>query len=386
MGLFVLDVIGFTKELISHWSVTPDDDGCMEIISKHLTELGFKCHRFDDHGVSNLYARIGDKSPNFCFLGHTDVVPPGDFSKWSVNPFAGIVKNGFLYGRGVSDMKGAIAAFIGAVERYLDGHSYHPSISLLLTSGKEGVADFGTKVMVEWLKSRNESLDACLVGQPTNPHRIGEMIMIGRRGILHGKLIFTGKSGDVSYPQFAQNPINLLVDVCDILKNIHLDEGFPEFQPSHLEITKIDVDNSSPDIIPGKAVAHFNVRFNPNYCGDTLINHLETLIKKSINKCPVTWKLECKVAGEAFLTENALLKNVTKEAVQKITGLTPELSTTGGTSDARFIKDLCPVIEFGLISEQAHQIDEHVRLCDIELLTDAYTEILTSYFKAHQAA
>ena len=189
----------------------------------------------------------------------------------------------------------------------------------------------------------------------------------------------TGKAGHVAYPEFAQNPINLLLDVCETLKNTHLDEGFPEFQPSHLEITTIDVDNRAANVIPEKATAHFNVRFNPNYCGETLKNHLERLIKRSINGSPVKWQLDCDIGGEAFLTENSELKKVTQYAIEQVTGLMPEFSTTGGTSDARFIKDLCPVVEFGLISEQAHQIDEHVRVSDIELLTDIYGEILTSY-------
>jgi succinyl-diaminopimelate desuccinylase len=217
------------------------------------------------------------------------------------------------------------------------------------------------------------------VGEPTNPHYLGEMIKIGRRGILDGDLTVRGTAGHVAYPEFAQNPINLLVDVCTALKNSPLDEGFPEFQPSHLEITSIDVDNAAGNVIPEKATAHINVRFNPNFSGETLKNHLKNLIETSISGSHAKWELECDVGGEAFLTECDFLKEITKNAIEKITGIEPEFSTTGGTSDARFIKDLCPVVEFGLLSGQAHKIDEHINIRDIEILTNIYSEILSSY-------
>lgn len=375
----MLDVIRFAQELVRHASVTPNDDGCLELISKHLVELGFTCHRCDNNGVSNLYARLGDGRPNFCFLGHTDVVPAGDHSLWSVDPFAGTVRNGYLYGRGISDMKGAIAAFVGAVENFLEKGSSKCSISLLLTSDEEGVARYGTRVMVDWLKERNETIDACLVGEPTNPHHLGEMIKIGRRGILDGTLTIAGKAGHVAYPEFAQNPINLLVDVCETLKNTPLDDGFPEFQPSHLEITTIDVDNAASNVIPERATAHINVRFNPSYTGEKLKQYLEELINESINGHRVNWQLDCNIGGEAFLTKNTFLRAIITEAIKHVTGINPTCSTTGGTSDARFIRDICPVVEFGLISDQAHKIDERVKVSDIEMLTKVYTQTLISY-------
>lgn len=371
-----LDPIALTQNLIQRPSITPVDAGCLDLISQLLEEMGFACYRLPFGEVDNLYARLGTIEPNFCFAGHTDVVPVGDLSKWSLDPFSGDIKNGSVYGRGAVDMKGAIACFIAAVSKHLVKGPLNSSISFLLTSDEEGPAYNGTIKVIEWLKSKGERISACLVGEPTNPTELGQMVKVGRRGSLNAKVTVTGRLGHVAYPHFAINPIPPLMDYLHNLLKKHLDQGFKDFDPSNLEITSVDVGNPVTNIIPASAIAQLNVRFNPTYTGQSLITYLEDVLEKVKPNHKANWQLETNISGEAFLTHNQILRKLVGEAVQEITGKMPEFSTSGGTSDARFLKDICPVVEFGLINAEAHQIDEKVKIYDLLMLTDVYERIL----------
>ncbi len=373
-----LDPIVLTQALIQRPSVTPDDAGCLDLMSEHLESMGFTCHRLPFGDVDNLYARFGKSEPNFCFAGHTDVVPIGDQSRWSMNPFGGEVKDGYVWGRGAVDMKGAIACFIAAVSEVLSSGDYQGSISLLLTSDEEGPAVNGTIKVIEWLKQRNEKITYCLVGEPTNPTELGQMIKVGRRGSITSRVTVTGKQGHVAYPHFAANPIPPLMDYLQTLLAVSLDEGMQDFQPSNLEVTTFDVGNPTTNIIPGQASATFNIRFNPMYTGASLKAYLNEKLKIVKERCQLDliWNLECTVGGESFLTHHEGLRKLVGDAVTDVTGKTPEFSTSGGTSDARFLKDICPVVEFGLINKEAHQVDEKVLAEDLYALTKVYKEIL----------
>lgn len=371
-----LDPINLTQKLIQCPSVTPIDAGCLDLVTQLLEKMGFTCYRLPFGEVDNLYARLGTVEPNFCFAGHTDVVPVGDLSKWSVDPFSGDIKNGYVYGRGAVDMKGAIASFIAAVSKHLDKEPLKSSISLLLTSDEEGPAYNGTVKVIEWLKSKGEKISACLVGEPTNPTELGQMVKVGRRGSLNAKVSVTGRLGHVAYPHFAINPIPPLLDYLHNLLEKPLDQGFKDFDPSNLEITSVDVGNSVTNIIPASAIAQLNVRFNPNYTGKSLIAYLEAILEKVKSNHKANWQLDTNISGEAFLTHNPMLRKLVGGAVQEITGKTPEFSTSGGTSDARFLKDICPVVEFGLINAEAHQTDEKVKASDLLMLTDVYERVL----------
>lgn len=369
-----LDPIILTQNLIQRPSITPVDAGCLDLISQLLEEMGFTCYRLPFGEVDNLYARLGTAEPNFCFAGHTDVVPVGDLSKWSMDPFGGNIKDGYVYGRGAVDMKGAIACFIAAVSSLKD--SLKGSISLLLTSDEEGPAHNGTIKVIEWLKSKGEKISACLVGEPTNPKELGQMIKVGRRGSLNAKVTVTGRLGHVAYPHFAINPIPALMDYLQNLLETPLDQGFKDFDPSNLEITSVDVGNPVTNIIPASAIAQLNIRFNPTYTGQSLIAYLEAILEKIKPNYKANWQLDTNISGEAFLTHNPILRKLVGNAVQEITNKIPEFSTSGGTSDARFLKDICPVVEFGLINEEAHQIDEKVRVNDLLMLTKVYEGVL----------
>ncbi|MBY0462354.1 MAG: succinyl-diaminopimelate desuccinylase [Alphaproteobacteria bacterium] len=371
-----LDPVTLTQNLIQRPSVTPNDGGCLDLVAEHLEEMRFTCHRLPFGEVSNLYARLGTAEPNFCFAGHTDVVPIGDLSKWSVDPFGGVIKDGYVYGRGAVDMKGAIACFIAAVSEVLSKGPFKGSISLLLTSDEEGPAHDGTIKVIEWLKSKGEKLSACLVGEPTNPKELGQMVKVGRRGSLNAKITAIGRSGHVAYPHFAVNPIPPLLDYLQSLLEKPLDEGMEDFDPSNLEITSVDVGNPTTNVIPDTAIAQLNVRFNPAYTGQSLTAHLETVLEKVKSKHKTKWILDTKISGEAFLTHHPVLRQLVGNAVHEITGKIPEFSTSGGTSDARFLKNICPVMEFGLINAEAHQIDEKVRVEDLVMLTNIYERIL----------
>ena len=362
-------------------SVTPTDAGALDVLEAALAALGFTCHRlpFEEPGtapVDNLYARRGANPPNFCFAGHTDVVPAGAHADWTRDPFAARVEDGVLHGRGAADMKGAIAAFVAAAARFDAVGAGAGSISLLITGDEEGPAVNGTRKVLAWLAARGETLDACLVGEPTNPEELGEMVKIGRRGSLNGTLRVAGRQGHVAYPALADNPLPRLVALLDALLAMTLDEGTAHFQPSRLELTSIDVGNEAPNVIPAAATARFNIRFNDRHTGA----RLEQEIRASLDAVGEPYALATEVSGEAFVTPPGRLSAIIAESVAAVTGRTPELSTTGGTSDARFIKDHCPVAEFGLIGRTMHRTDECVPVDALERLADIYLGILERYF------
>lgn len=376
------DPLALARALIRCPSVTPADGGALDMLQAALSRLGFACHRlpFAEPGtarVDNLYARRGEGAPNFCFAGHTDVVPVGDRARWSRDPFAAAVEEGVLYGRGASDMKGAIAAFVAAVARFdAGGKAADGSISLLVTGDEEGPAVNGTRKVLAWLAARGETLDACLVGEPTNPETLGETVKVGRRGSLDGTLRVAGTQGHVAYPHLADNPLPRLVALLHALAALRLDRGTESFQPSNLEITAIEVGNEASNVIPAEATARFNVRFNDRHTGESL----ERLLRKALDEVGTPYELAVAVSGEAFLTPPGRLRTVVARAVADATDRTPAFGTEGGTSDARFIKDHCPVVEFGLIGRTMHKIDECVPVAALETLTDVYLRILERYF------
>jgi len=307
------------------------------------------------------------------------VVPVGDKDSWTKDPFGGEIVDGILYGRGASDMKTAIACFVEATSRFLENHGsdFGGSVSLLITGDEEGPAINGTRKLLEWAKSKGEVFDACLVGEPTNPTSLGEMIKIGRRGSLNGTITVHGVQGHTAYPHLAKNPIHTLVDMLSALTNLHLDEGSKHFQASTLQVSSVDVGNSATNVIPAKAKAVFNIRYNDLHNSDTL----KTKLREVLNSIDHNYELDIYVSGESFLTPPGHLSNVMSQAVETVTGKTPELSTTGGTSDARFIKDYCPVAEFGLTGKTMHKSDECVAVKDLETLTEIYSVILEKFFK-----
>lgn len=409
-----MNVIQLAQALIRCPSVTPDTAGVFDVITQFLEPLGFTIHRqtFALEGsppVENLYARFGTASPNFCFAGHTDVVPVGDASAWRVPPFAAEIVDGELIGRGAEDMKGAIAAFMVAAARFTrsgqwpvasdevrggvrsaseprsgggQAHSavggdapFKGSISLLITQDEEGIAINGTKPMLEWLAARGEKIDACIVGEPTNPNRLGEMAKVGRRGSVGFHLEVQGHQGHVAYPERADNPITRLVSMLHALKAEPIDAGSDYFPPSNLEVTTVDVGNPTVNMIPATARASFNVRFNERHTGADIIAWVQARIAP-FGAHTITHR----ISGESFLTRDARLAEVVVGAVQDVTGRTPELSTTGGTSDARFIKDYCPVIEFGTTGRTAHMVDERVEVATLEGLAKVYERMLVRYF------
>ena len=373
--------LSLARALIRCESVTPADGGALDVLQAALETLGFACHRlpFEEPGtarVDNLYARRGAGAPNFCFAGHTDVVPTGDRAGWTREPFTAEIEDGVLYGRGASDMKGAIAAFVAAVARFGIAGASTGSISLLITGDEEGPAVNGTRKVLDWLAHRGESLDVCLVGEPTNPDELGEMVKIGRRGSLNGTLRIEGRQGHVAYPALADNPLPRLVALLDALLALELDQGTDHFQPSRLELTTIDVGNAATNVIPGSAAARFNVRFNDRHTGASL----ERTIRACLDGTCEPYALATEVSGEAFVTPPGPFSTIIADAVAAVTGMTPTLSTTGGTSDARFIKDYCPVAEFGLIGRTMHRTDECVPVQAIESLADIYLGVLERYF------
>ena len=379
------DPLDLARALIRCPSVTPEDGGALTVLEEALKKLGFTCHRmtFSAPGtpdVDNLYARIGDGAPNFCFAGHSDVVPVGDAQGWSVDPFAAEIAGDRLVGRGAADMKGAIACFIAASARFLKrrGGDVPGSISLLITGDEEGPAVNGTVRVLDWMKERGETLDVCLVGEPTNPEALGETIKIGRRGSLNGHLTVVGAQGHVAYPQRADNPVPQLMRMLDKITAAPLDEGTEHFQPSNLEVTSVDVGNPAPNVIPARAEARFNIRFNDSHDGAGL----ERWLRESFDSVSAEYQLDIEISGEAFLTPPGDFSKLVENAVSGVTGKTPELNTSGGTSDARFIRHFCPVAEFGLVGATMHKTDESVTLDDIGALTEIYLRILDGYFPA----
>ena len=382
-----INELQLAKELIKFPSVTPIDAGIMKFLEKKLKKLGFKTKilEFKDKNskpVKNLYARLGNQGPNFCYAGHLDVVPAGNLKEWTVNPFKPSVKKGHLIGRGANDMKSSIAAFVSAVSNFVGNkRKFNGSISLLITGDEEGAAINGTKKVVDYLRKKKEKIDFCLVGEPTNPNKLGEMIKIGRRGSMNGRLSIIGVQGHVAYPQRANNPSTALVQILKELKEIKFDNGTKDFQPTNLEITKIDIDNSADNVIPGLANAKFNIRFNNKHTSSSIKKKIDRIIKKISNKNKSKYKIDYSVSGEAFLTKPNNTTFMIRDIIKKITKIKPQLSTTGGTSDARFIRKIAPCLEFGLVGKTMHKIDEAVSLSDLKKLTLIYSNILQNYFK-----
>jgi succinyl-diaminopimelate desuccinylase len=378
----IISELKLAKELIRRPSVTPKDAGTINLLAKNLRSLGFKCQLINFKNVKNLYAKLGKSSPNFCYAGHTDVVPPGNISEWSVNPFKPAVKNDKLIGRGANDMKASIACFVAAVSRFkIKNKKFKGSVSLLITGDEEGIAINGTKKVVKYLKRKKEKINFCLVGEPTNPNKLGEMIKIGRRGSITGRLTVVGTQGHVAYPHIANNPSNAMVKILKKIKEVKLDKGTKNFQPSNLEITKINIDNHADNVIPGSANAVFNIRYNDKHSSSSLKRKLNKIFRSitKIAKCKFNIKYE--VSGEAFLTKPNKTTFMIQNTIKKITRIRPKLSTTGGTSDARFIRKIAPCLEFGLVGKTMHKIDESVPLSDLKKLTNIYLNILENYFK-----
>ena len=381
-----INELELAKELIKFPTRTPVDAGVMKFLEKKLKSLGFKTKILEfkeknNKPVKNLYARLGTKGLNFCYAGHLDVVPPGDLKDWTVNPFKPIVKKGHLIGRGANDMKSSIAAFVAAVNNFINNNDFNGSISLLITGDEEGIAVNGTKKVVDYLKRKKEKIDFCLVGEPTNPNKLGEMIKIGRRGSMTGRLKIIGTQGHVAYPHRANNPSNTLVKILSALKKIKFDKGTKNFQPTNLEITKINIENTADNVIPGEANATFNIRFNNKHSSSSLKSKLNKIFNKITNQNKSKFNIEYSVSGEAFLTKPNSTTFMIRDVIKKITKVTPQLSTTGGTSDARFIRKISPCLEFGLVGKTMHKVDEAVSVADLKKLTLIYSEILKNYFK-----
>ena len=375
------------KELIKYPSVTPLDTGVMKFLEKKLKKLGFKTKilEFKEKNfqpVKNLYAKLGNKKPNFCYAGHLDVVPPGNIKDWTVDPFKPAIKKGHLIGRGANDMKSSIASFVAAVSKFLNQNKkFEGSISLLITGDEEGDAVNGTKKVVDYLKKKKEKINFCLVGEPTNPSRLGEMIKIGRRGSITGKLTVFGSQGHVAYPQRANNPSTTIVKILKKIKDIKFDNGTKDFQPTNLEVTKINIINKADNVIPGKAEATFNIRFNNKHSSSSIKKKLNKIFNQICKKNKSKFKIIYKVSGEAFLTKPNQTTFMIQNIIKKITKINPKLSTTGGTSDLRFIKNISPGLEFGLVGKTMHKVDEAVSLKDLKNLTKIYQNILQNYFK-----
>ena len=382
-----INELQLAKELIRFPTVTPIDAGIMKFLEKKLKTLGFKTKILEfreknNKPVKNLYARLGNKGPNFCYAGHLDVVPAGDLKNWTVNPFKPSVKKGYLIGRGANDMKSSVAAFVSAVSNFISkGRQFNGSISLLITGDEEGVAINGTKKVVEYLRKKKEKIDFCLVGEPTNPNKLGEMIKIGRRGSMTGKLTIIGIQGHVAYPDRANNPSTALIQILKELKEIKFDNGTKDFQPTNLEITKINIDNFADNVIPGSANAKFNIRFNNKHSSNSIKTKIDKVIKRISKKNKSKFNIDYSISGEAFLTKPNDTTYMIQNEIKKITKIKPKLSTTGGTSDARFIRKIAPCLEFGLVGKTMHKVDEAVSLSDLKKLTLIYSNILKKYFK-----
>jgi succinyl-diaminopimelate desuccinylase len=382
-----LDPAAIAAELIRRPSVTPRDEGAIDIVARHLEDLGFICNHLVFGGedgsdaIANLYARYGTGRPNLCFAGHTDVVPPGAAEAWSVDPFSGTLSEGQLWGRGAVDMKGAIAAFIAAAQCWLAerGADFGGSISLLITGDEEAAGINGTKKVLEWLAARGEALDGCIVGEPTSAAALGDMIKIGRRGSLTGSLRVHGVQGHTAYPQFADNAAHRLVTLLHALTTAELDRGSTHFQPSTLQVSTIDIGNPAANVIPAEARAVFNIRFNDCWTGMRLEEWLRERLEQAGGAGRYT--LDMSVSGESFLTAPGTVCTALAAAIHQVTGRTPELSTTGGTSDARFIHAYCPVAEFGLVGQTMHKIDERVDLADLATLTEIYRTFIGLFFE-----
>lgn len=376
------------EDLIRCPSVTPEEAGALDRMQALLAAEGFACHRlrFAAPGtpdVENLFARIGDRGPHFCFAGHTDVVPPGPGELWTSPPFEPVVRDGLLYGRGACDMKGSVAAFAAAAIGYVrrHGRALPGSISLLLTGDEEGPAINGTVKVLAWMKERGELPDHCLVGEPTSTDRLGDAIKVGRRGSIHFEITATGVQGHAAYPHKADNPIPRLARLIDRLASSRLDGGAPHFDPSTLAVTSFDVGNPAHNVIPARAVARFNIRYNPVHTAAGLTRWAEEQCARVAAEMGGDFSIATVEGAGCFLTEPGPLTEVVAGAVEAETGIRPHLSTSGGTSDARFVKDYCPVVEFGPVNRTIHQADEHIAVKDLEALARVYRRVLDAYFR-----
>jgi succinyl-diaminopimelate desuccinylase len=381
-----IDPIALAQSLIRCRSVTPEDDGAIRVVIDALEPLGFVCHRlrFETAGtapVENLYARFGTAAPNFCFAGHTDVVPPGDEKSWRHAPFAAEIRGDVLYGRGAADMKAAIACFITAAGRFLQQTTSRGSISLLITGDEEGLNINGTKRVLDWLREKGERLDQCLVGEPTSAASSGDTIKIGRRGSMRVEITVRGMQGHTAYPHRAINPIPILASLVARLAEEKLDCGTPHFEPSTLAFTTFDVGNPAGNVSPAEARAACNIRFNDLHTPESIAGQIEGLARQIAAQSNSEISVAYSVGGTAFVTQPGPFTDLLSRAIADVTGSTPTLSTTGGTSDARFIKDHCPVAEVGLPGATMHQVDECVPVAEIHRLADIYAAILEAYFR-----
>ncbi len=382
------------RELIRCPSVTPHEGGALGYLEKELTALGFHVERmtFSDENtpdVENLYARIGDSAPHIMFAGHTDVVPIGNAGDWSSEAFSGDVKDGVMLGRGAVDMKGGIACFLSAVEAHLSSNELKGSISFLITGDEEGPSINGTDKLLKWAAEKGETWDACIVGEPSNPKQIGDVIKNGRRGSLSGRVTVKGVQGHAAYPHLSDNPVRGMADLLNALLETPFDEGTEMFQPTNLEVTSVDVGNQATNVIAAKATAIFNIRFNDLWTGDAVKQEINRRFQEGAKRDIIRKGKDTAVNFEiewigrvspVFLTKDDTLIGTLSEAIKQVTGKTPELSTGGGTSDARFIKDYCPVVEFGLVGQTMHQVDERTPLSDVDKLTAVYEKFLQNYF------
>ncbi|MEI7789800.1 MAG: succinyl-diaminopimelate desuccinylase [Alphaproteobacteria bacterium] len=371
----VIDALALAQALIRRPSVTPKDAGALDVLEAVLKDIGFTTHRLPFGDIDNLYARLGDASPHFCFAGHTDVVPVGE--GWKNDPFAAEVKDGMLYGRGAADMKSAIAAFVSAAARI---GAPKGSISLLITGDEEGIAINGTVKLLEWLKARGEKIDHCVVGEPTSVGQAGDTLKIGRRGSINFKVTVTGVQGHVGYPQRARNPIPALAELVTQLAAHKLDKGNDHFDPSTLAFTSMDVGNDTTNVIPGEARAAFNIRFNDKHTPDSLINWVQDRSQRIAQESGCAITVTSQTSGVSFLTAPGKFTQLVSDTVSSVTGQSPFFSTSGGTSDARFIKDICPVVELGLAGGTMHKADECVPVAEIAALTNIYEALLKAYF------
>lgn len=377
-----IDPIQLTADLIRCPSVTPNEGGAITLLQDLLTQHGFTCTRIERGGISNLFARwgAGNNGRSFGFNGHTDVVPIGDAAAWTVDPFGAEIKDGFIYGRGATDMKSGVAAFVAAAIDFVRDTPPDGSIVITITGDEEGDALDGTTAILDWMRANGETMDHCLVGEPTSPDTMGQMMKIGRRGSMSAHFTINGVQGHSAYPHRANNPLTAMVRLMDRLASHELDQGTEHFDQSTLAITTIDTGNPAGNVIPAQCSANVNIRFNDAHTGADLTAWLQSEADKVIAETGVSIAMKVKISGESFITPPGELSTLIANAVQAELGVTPEMSTTGGTSDARFVKDLCPVTEFGLVGKTMHSVDERVEVAQITQLKSIYTRILRDYF------
>ena len=377
-----IDPVDLTARLVRCPSVTPAEGGALVLLEELLSASGFDCTRVDRGGISNLYARWGRKGANrtFGFNGHTDVVPLGNRDDWTVDPFGAEIKDGFMYGRGTTDMKSGVAAFVAAAIDFVRQTPPDGAIAIAITGDEEGDADDGTIALLDWMDQQGESMSVCLVGEPTCPNEMGEMMKIGRRGSLTAWFTVTGVQGHSAYPHRANNPIPALARLVDRMSSHELDSGTDHFDPSTLAFVTVDTGNPATNVIPAQTRAAVNIRYNDLHTGESLTAWMQGEADKIAEEFGVKVDMRVKISGESFVTPPGELSDLVSKSVQAVTGKTPELSTSGGTSDARFVKNHCPVVEFGLVGKTMHQVDERVAVDQIGQLKSIYTRILNDYF------